>query len=379
MNHPPDIYGIPHSGCWFSPFNLHYDPMERLLLINFAADPDTLYIGFEPQVFNDPINGQGLLVIAYLHDGRIDVYHQPGLHLEHKNFNIVGKGLADLIERPMTGAYFQITPTGINLDLAFEDKQGRPVAVRIQENSGKPTRPFALLAPMGSSAQNPPALPLVLLYDFYFVRKAGTLFEVRIDGRLHRPDSIPMILDGARVHFVRYAADPFIVTWNEAHNGPLTPLTPQAGQARQDGVVYDLVERDGHPEIQRMRLANDRHELTITFDPPVPDVVCLKAGVQLEGSLTLVCEEASGVISGTYRIVREGAQVHLTIDPAGGWQPNERKWSVRLIYRLAPVFTQWPRSYRWSATIDISDPAQPVMQSRWQRHEQPQTGLRLFR
>ena len=39
---------------FYSPFTLTVDPMERLLLINITADPDEVYIGFEPQVFDDP-------------------------------------------------------------------------------------------------------------------------------------------------------------------------------------------------------------------------------------------------------------------------------------------------------------------------------------
>jgi hypothetical protein len=379
MENSPTLYGAPSAGGVYSPFNLHLDPMARLLLINFGGDPDTLYTGFEPQVFDDPINGQGLMVIAYRHDGRIDVYHQPGLTLAHKDFSIVGKGLAEMIERPMPDAHFTTSPTGISLDLAFADKTGRPIRVHIQENTDKPIKPFALLAPMGSAAEKPPALPLVLLYDFYFVRKAGTEFEIRVDGRQHQPDSIPMILDGARVHFVRYATDPFIATWNAAHNGPLIPLPVQGGLAKDGSVIYDLVDNGGHPEIRRMRVANNRHELVITFDPPVPDVVCLKDGVRVEGEFTIFCEESTGTISGVYHLRRAGQQVHLTAHPADGWWPNERKLSARLIYIVAPVFTQWPKSYVWSAAIDLSDPNQPLMQSSWSRREQTKRGLQLFR
>ncbi len=32
-----------------NPFALSVDPMERLLLVNFEKDPDSTYIGFEPQ------------------------------------------------------------------------------------------------------------------------------------------------------------------------------------------------------------------------------------------------------------------------------------------------------------------------------------------
>lgn len=45
-------------------FSIDIDPMERILLVNFEKDPDSVYVGFEPQVFNDEINGVGHRVIA---------------------------------------------------------------------------------------------------------------------------------------------------------------------------------------------------------------------------------------------------------------------------------------------------------------------------
>ncbi len=61
------------------PFRIDIDPMERLLLVNFEKDRTPPNVGFEPQVFDDSINGKGHLVIEWRQDGRVDVYHQPGL------------------------------------------------------------------------------------------------------------------------------------------------------------------------------------------------------------------------------------------------------------------------------------------------------------
>ena len=159
---------------FYSPFTLTVDPMERLLLINITADPDEVYVGFEPQVFADPVTGSGLIVIAYLRDGRIDVYHAPTVNLNSRTYDIVGKGLRELVERPMTDALFNIGPTGINLDVTFDDLLGRPIVLRIHETGGVRTHPFGILAPMGNTVERPPALPLYFLHDFYFVRRART-------------------------------------------------------------------------------------------------------------------------------------------------------------------------------------------------------------
>ncbi len=48
-----------------NPFHIDVDPIARLLLVNFEKDPDTTCAGFEPQVFDDPTNGRGHLVIGW--------------------------------------------------------------------------------------------------------------------------------------------------------------------------------------------------------------------------------------------------------------------------------------------------------------------------
>jgi hypothetical protein len=63
--HPSTIYRPVAAGDYYVPFNLHLDQMKRLLLINLEHDPDAVYLGFEPQVFDDPVNGHGVIVIAW--------------------------------------------------------------------------------------------------------------------------------------------------------------------------------------------------------------------------------------------------------------------------------------------------------------------------
>ncbi len=367
-NNPADVYDTPSKGRFYSPFNLNIDPMKRLLLINFEKDPDIIYRGFEPQVFDDAVNGTGLLVIAYRNDGQVDVYHQPSLRLVHKNFDIVEQGLADMIERPLEDAHFEVTPHGVDLAFSFKDKQGRPIEVRIEENNPKPIKPFDMLAPLGSGTVQPPALPLIFLYDFYFVRRAGTELEIKVDGKTLKPDTLPMPIDFARVFFTRYATDPFVVTWNATHDGPLTPLEPgRAGAYDDQGTIYDLVENDGHFEIAHMRGRDEKHEVTFTFTPPVPDVASLKDGANVKGAFAIACEASTGTVSGVYHVQRHGHHVELMVHPSGGWQSQPQKWSVKLLFRLVPLFRDWPKTYGWTARIDLGTTGAPLMHAAWER------------
>lgn len=336
------------------------------MLINFEKNPDNLYVGFEPQVFNDDVTGTGFIVIAYRVDETLDIYHQPGLDLSHKNFDFVLKGLNQLIERPLEGAHLDLTPDGIDVAFAFDDIQGRPIEVRIKEHSRKKRKPFTLLAPVGSSSEKPQFLPLIILYDFYFVRRKGTEFTVKIDGTDHQPDTLPAPIDLSPVYFVRYATDPFIIMWNANYTGPLTAYHPDNQPEIQIGdAVYDLVKTDGHYEIKRMRFANDRHTIQFAFTPPVPDVMALRDGANLNGTLTIRSDAEFGEISGSYSVQRQGETVEMQIHPDGGWQPRIRKPSVQLMFTLVSMFKGWPKSYNWTARIDIS--GNPHIQSQWQR------------
>lgn len=380
-----ELYTTAGTGHFYSPFNLTLDPMERLLLINFTGDPDSIYVGFEPQVFDDAKHGRGLIVIAYLADNRFDIYHQPGLTLRREDYAIVGRGLRELVERPLSDSRFEVTPTGIDLDIMFDDFAGRPVELRIAERGQKPVKPFVILAPLGNTTDQPPALPLYFLYDFYFVRRSGTELLISVDGRRHKPDSIPMLLDGSRVHFLRYSAEPFLASWNEAFEGALRPAAIELGagdrgQAREGDVVYDLRLRDGHPEIAAMTIANERKAMRIEFDPPVPDIAGLRDGSDVDGVFTIRGDGATGTVRGSYRLARAGQEIDLKVRPDGGWQPDVDRWSVKLIFRVVPLFKRWPMTYEWAARLTLRDGEPPFMRSGWRRLGEESQGriIRLF-
>jgi len=347
-------------GVVVSPFHLQVDPMARLLLVNFEGDPDRIYRGFEPQAFDDDVHGEGLLVIGWRVDGRVDVFHAPGLRLSEATFGIAGDGLHAMVERPFDDAHFRVGPRGAELEVDFEDLEGRPVHLRVLETDPRPRRPFGLLAPMGDAATNPPALPLVFLHAFDFVREAGSEIRIEIDGRRHAPDRLPLPLDGARVTFLRYSPDPFIVTWNPAQEGPLAALEaalPAPGapfRVEGDGVTYELVLNGDHPEIRAMMREEGDHGVRVEFAPAFPHLLALGDGVRVEGTFRISAHPSVGVVTGRWQVVRQGRRFDLEAVPDGGWTPRESKPVVRLLYRVVPTFRDWPRSYRWQGTVEVA-------------------------
>jgi hypothetical protein len=363
-----------------SPFHLHTDPMAGLLLVNFERDPDRIYVGLEPQAFDDEVHGRGLLVIGWRVDGQVDVFHDPELRLDPRTYGIAGKGLHAMEERSFAGSRFELGDSGAQVDLRFRDLEDREIRIFIRETDTRPRRPFSFLAPMGSAASDPPALPLVFVHDFYFVRRAGTEIRIEIDSRKHRGDPIPLVLDGTRVHFLRYSADPFIVTWNPAAHGSFDVLTPVAEDpvgilpAEARGVRYELVANGGFREIRSMSRREGGHEVVVQFTPAFPHLLALADGVEVAGAFRIFTRPDAGTVTGRWRVTRLDRRLDLEVMPEGGWAPGEVPRMARLLFRAVSIFRTWPSTYLWRGTMQLAPPGHEAegprsFQAKWERIE----------
>jgi hypothetical protein len=370
--HPPEIYQEGSPAAWddptaplVSPFHLEVDPMEALLLVNIEGDPDRIYVGFEPQAFDDPVHGRGLLVIGWRVDGRVDVFHEPGLRLDPATYGIAGEGLHRMEEREFLEAHLAILPQGVQARFAFADLEGRPIRIEVEETARGPRRPFGLLAPMGAAAAHPPSLPLVFLRDFDFVRRRASRIRVVVDGRLHAPDRLPLPVDGQPRTFLRYSPGPFIVTWNPEGRVVLPPLVPGDGGATDRGIHYAIRENHGQPEIRSMRRRDGGDEVVVAFEPSLPRLLALREGVTVTGAFRISAHPSMGVVTGGWSARREGGAVHLEAVPDGGWTPSEGKRSVRLMFRLVSTFRNWPTTYRWRGVLSVDDDV--ILEGGWER------------
>src|SRR5512133_1485355 len=188
------------------PFRLQIDPMVRLLVIDIKGNPE--FSGIEPQVFDDAINGKGMRIIRYRNNGKVDVYWQPGVKVDRNKF-VIGKGTSDFVETEISPSLFEITPQGINLDIAFTDLQGRKNELKIRESASN-KKGFPLLAPISANIENPIQFNVVYMPDFDFVFRSGTFVDGRIGDSHIQLDSIPLLLGGRRVWLARYGVNPVI-------------------------------------------------------------------------------------------------------------------------------------------------------------------------
>lgn len=362
-----NIYSEPSKGIIYSPFKLDVEPMEHLILVNIENDPDKYYKIFELQQARDENDNKRLLVIAYPNSGPVDIYHQSAYPFSQRT-NVLGS--ANLIERPMENAKFEVASDKIDIYFSFKDRFGRYIEVIVLEIRRKKKKPFSLLAPVGGSSDNPPSLPVYMLYEMSFTRRSYTDIKVMIDEVIHKPDTFPLPMDWSRNYFTRYSVDTFIVDWNKNYNGLLSSLKPNKNCIIEDkGARYELINNSGHYEIKQMSVKNGKHQLKIDFLPAVPDIICLKDNIQMDGKFVISSEKTIGTIDGVYRIQRKQEVIEISIHPSGGWKPNEKNWLLKMFYLLAPSFKKWPSTFIWKAKIEITDRGAPMIESSWEREE----------
>jgi hypothetical protein len=358
MNDPNAIYNQGDE-VLINPFEFKIDPMERLLLVNFEKDLDDTYKGFEPQYFDDQVNGKGLLVIAWRLDMKVDLYHEKGLKLDPSKYDIAGNGLGTMKPVEFGKNKFHINAAGVQADIEFYDLQNRKIEIKVAENHDKARKPFGLLAPMGDAASHPSALPLVYLHDFYFVRRKKTEACLKINGKEHKIDRFPVPLDGTWMYFMRYSPDTFIVTLNPSKSGELL-------EHKESETGLNLVQNGRAKEIKSMTGKSGKHQITLSFDPPFPQFNLLKDNVQLEGEFMIMAHISTGKITGRYKVKRKNAHVEIEMQPSGGWQPNEKKPVIRLLYTVVKIFKHWPKTYLWSAILKPKGTMWQI-DSKWER------------
>lgn len=338
------------------PFGFSYLPLKKLALINFEKNPDSMYVGLEPQYFHDDDYGRGYRVIAYRNDGFVDVYDDPGLHDDKDDsFDVTGKGLCERIKTVIEQARFEKQKDGcVTISFQFTDKYGRLITAGIEEQAKRKTRGLNLLAPVGSSTENPSYLPMFFLYNFDFVRKRNTKLDLKIGGRSIKPDHFPFPIpkDMQWRYFTRYSDDCQIIEFANARTGVLQECIPdEDGRVVQGSVEYQFNESGA---LLKMWPRQSDHRFLVEFRGGLPDVRSMSNHSEHEDTFKISADDGMGFVSGEYSVRREGRQVQVQLVPAGGWRPDPDSWFTKIMFGNKSVFCSWPKTYRYSQVIDAS-------------------------
>lgn len=349
------------------PFSLSITPMEALLFMTFEQDPDSVYLAFEAQRFDDDLQGTGRLVIGWRVDGKVDIFHDPELRLDPDGYDICVGGLAHMAARDFKDSFFTVGASGMRARLSFEDLQGRLIELEIQEKNKRGPRPFGFLAPVGDSAESPSAMPILMLHDFYFVRRKGTEMSITIDGRSHRPDVINFPIDWSIMYFTRYTPDPMVIFFNRAAEGPVSTLSV-FGEERlvKNETIYELDYRGETPLLKSMKKITGGRSIALSFEPAFPNLSAF-AGTSVSGGFSIKGDPALGEIRGGYTVTRVDGGLEVVLVPSEGWIPKRERLGVRLLYTVVGLFRNWPKSYRWTAFIREATDGQLHMESTWER------------
>ena len=120
------------------------------------------------------------------------------------------------------------------------------------------------------------------------------------------------------------------------------------------------------PEIRSISQSQNQHTLSLVFDTALPNLNAF-TGEKAEGRFEISGDPSTGFIRGEYSVARSGDLLKIEMIPSGGWIPNADKLSLRFLYRVQPMFKEWPKTYRWKAELERDNESGFIMRSDWER------------
>jgi hypothetical protein len=253
------------------PITLELSPIRRLLIIDVADDPS--HRTLEPQVLAGA-DGDAVVLLAYRHDGHVELYAPSGLDVDLSGYDGLGKGLLGIHETASEHARFEVADDGLQLDLALVGPNGRGFDLHLHEYLAGPRDRFPVLAPVGGAFDAPTSFPFLWLPGMPFVPVPGTHVVVRVDGQRRRVPRLPLPVGGRRYLMARYDPDVLVCQLNpdSVDVPPRAPGTLRAQPRR----------RPHQPRHRRVRAMAD------TTPPSVPRPavgVVARGDQQLRGAL----------------------------------------------------------------------------------------------
>lgn len=333
-----------------APLTLALSVVPRMVNAEIADHP--VYDGVELQWFDDDEHGTGVLAfLTRRADRTVDYYAQGGLRLDRSAYH-VGGGTGSWQEAPFRVARLEVVEDGVDVEVAFRDRDGREVEVRLHDRDGRPRRRGGLLAPVGSGIDDPTSLFLVWMPAFDLMHVVGRPPAIRVDGSTVRIGRLP----GARLHrrhLVKSAAPVVVAQVCLVQDG--APAHPSVGERR---------EHDAQGRLVAVVTDHDGHRATLTLTPGVPAPAVLTDGETRRGRWE-VAVDGTVLCGGVWFAGRRGTEVRLGLDVDTPWRPRRLPPLLRVVTTVAPVFRRWPTTYRWRCAVRLDDPATTA--ARWER------------
>lgn len=339
------------------PFNFGFEPMSRLAVISFKEDEE--FEGFEPQFFNDPINGKGIRLLRYRKNGKVDVYYESGINHD-EDFNI-SAGINDLKMTHFDKNIFSITKNGLQVDLVFTDNQGRKNELRVVETS-KRKHPVPLLAPVGGGVKKPHKLFFVYMHDFDFAYRNTTQIFCSIGERVLKPATLPLLINGHPTYLTRYCSKLTIVALNPKGYDPLC-FEAIPGITVINGEPKTEIRCNAHGRIDQIRIAQGMCTAELHFSHGFPNLPQLPEGECKAGFFSLYIS-GDKITEGQYRLIKTLEQVYVELNQFKKWQPVNYPLSYKILFSFVKIFKKWPTQYGWTGKVDLEE--NQFIDDRWQ-------------
>ncbi len=340
----------------YVPFRFRYTPIVRTVLLKFKKDPDHLYQAFELQVFQQ--NGDSLYqVLATRKDGFKDVYQDPAIELEEGELelNIGGRGMGDVYPAEFTKGYFEESDGHVRIGFAFTDKEGRVIDFTVDENLEKDSKHLSWLPSVGAKLDDPESVPLFFLYNFDFIRKAGTDVKLMIGDVEHNIDPYAIPKDFQARLNIQYSLNSVITNFNESRESQMPRVEldeNNSAEYKEKRYIYHL-END-KPQLERMIMQKGDYPVEVIFDPPFPDYTEIEEHIPKFGEFTINPAEELGTLTGRYNVTKQKNKAIINLSFTEGWTPNTGELYFNLLReRSSTRLTDWYKAYQCTEVVDL--------------------------
>jgi hypothetical protein len=347
------IYKGISGKLFISPFNMTFDEIYRLMLINFEGDD--AYYSIELQIFQIDDN-EYPLVILYRKDNLMDLYYTNPKVLENRE-----KLIKDLLtnvsfnQPDYIDFKFAFDNFGLDCSLFLKDKFERVIEFNIREHNTD-RKLTSMLAPVGTENKKPQYFPIIYLDKFGMVSKLDTEISINIDGVERTPTEMPVKMNGKHIYLTRYSLNPVICNWNNSNQDELSLIMANhdGTSLNQNNLTYTLFNNDGFIEIEKI-LGEDKknNQVYFEFSPAIPNLLALRNNIRLNGKFSCCINNKKGIFAGEYSISTTENKTSLNILPTKGWQP----FPGRL----------WLKTYKGNSEIIIQDDKIIGIMSSWKR------------
>jgi hypothetical protein len=347
------IYDRPPRNMILSPFNLTFDPTDRLLIVNFEEDP--IYYSIELQVFNK-LDKEYPLVIMYRKDNMMDIYYTNEIVIKNRK-----KIVADLLTEVSFNQLedieykFQFDEMGLDAYLFLKDKLEKEIEFKIKEKI--PGRKLtSILAPIGIASKKPEYFPIVFLKKFGMVIKENSEIFVKIHGFSRNTTEMPVRKNKMSFYLAHYSLEPVICNWNNNFSGNINPiiLNPPTLNISNENITFSLVKNSDYYEIRKISGKDEEdHTVSFEFSPAIPNLLSLRSNSKINGRFSTIIDKKKGIFAGEYYLTRTGEVIEFIVTPTKGWQPFPGKL--------------WVKTYKWISEIHVQDIRDIKISSYWRR------------